>query len=345
VRSHLLFEGEFVRASLYFGQLTAIAYSGRVDRFALPTLRSTSRLDAEAVMTFADRAGEPVPWTADSRDALSPPSNSEIVSLHSYDGVTYLGARDGLWAMAERTDARPGRTADYARLNDRPALDVDTTFGVAAIAHGDGVSVVPVGSRWLADQFFRPSSAESRAQIHTLAWAHHDIIGKSAPFEFEVIPGDFELRERDKVKHYVFKTLGQASSLDGHDTGVSLCAVASRSFAAWDNAQNRSTLFVKQRTGWSTYGGAGLDPEAEPEAHEIGSVRGRVISLCELGPYLVCELSDRISIVDPTGRESVLLDRAATDLRVYPRSQRYRGVVTAVSELGVHVLQPGATGS
>jgi len=340
--SHLLVEGDFVRASLYFGRLTAVTYSGSVARYPVPSLSSSSHLDAEAIRTYADRASEPKVLVSEGTDRLAPPSDSEIISLHSYDGATYLGARDGLWAIPDAADGRSVRASDYFRLVDRPALDIDTAFGVAAVAHGDGVSVVPLNARWLSAEYFKPARDESGSHLQALTWVHHDIVGRLAPFVYEVIPGEFELRDRDHIKHYVFKALGAATSIDGHTTGSLICAIASRSFAVWDRVSGRSTLFARGRAGWSTGDlSAGQDDLREPSARELGSVRGRVITLREFGAYLVCELSDRLSMVDGEGHESILLNRAVTDVRVYPRSRRYRGIMTAVSELGVHLLEPG----
>jgi hypothetical protein len=340
--AHLLVEGDFVRASLYFGRLTAVTYSGNVARYPVPSLSSTTRLDLDAIRNYADRAGEPEVLISEGADALAPPSDSEIISLHSYDGATYLGARDGLWAIPDSSDGRSVGASDYFRLVNRPALDIDATFGVAAVAHGDGVSVIPLNARWLSAEHFRPARDESGAHLQALTWVHHDIVGRLAPFVYEVIPGEFELRERDQTKHYVFKALGAATPIDVHATESLVCAIASRSFAVWDRASGRSTLFARTRTGWSVGGPVSeQDSEPEPTERELGSVQGRVISLREFGPHLVCELGDRLSIVDVDGRESIILDRAVTDVRVYPRSRRYRGIMTAVSELGVHLLEPG----
>lgn len=343
--SHMLVQGDFLRASLYFGRLTVVTYSGGVDRYHVPTLSSTRQLDDGAIRTFAERTSDPADLATERTDSLGPPSDSEILLLHSYDGATYVGARDGLWAMPEPTDTHSGRVTGYAHLVDRPALDVDTAFGVAVVAHGDGISVLPLNSSWLADEYFRPSRDESVAHLHAVTWTHHDIIGRLAPFIYEVIPAEFELKSRDEVRHYVFQGLGTASPFNSPDEDLLISAVASRSFAAWNDASNRSTLFAKQRTGWSSHGSSTQpDSDQEPQFRALGSVQGRVISLQEFGRYLVCELSDRLSIVDNAGTESVLLDRAATDVRAYPRSRRYRGILTAVSEVGVHVLEPGRVG-
>jgi hypothetical protein len=273
-------------------------------------------------------------------EQLNRPSRAEILALHSYDGVTYIGGDDGLWGLAEPRYPGSVGALGYAQVTERPVLDVATTFGVGAVAHGDGLSVLALGSSWLADEYFRPSEDELDAPAQAVTWTHHDILSRTAPLVHEVVPATFELRTLDHEKHYVFQGLSDGPPRELLDGGDPISAIAPRSYATWQTASDTATLYRKKRYGWRMERPADeLELEPRVDFRLVGSVQGRVISLREFGSYLLCELSDRLCAVDEDGVETVLLDHPATDIRVYPKSRRYRGIVTAVSEAGVHVFE------
>lgn len=339
--AHLLLQGEFLHASLYFGRLTAVTYDGQILRFDVPRLSESLRSESTgSPSTGLPRAPEATAMPVGDRILITPPSDAEILSLHSYDGMTYFGGDDGLWGLAEQRYAILAGTTDYLHVSDRPALHVDTTFGVGAVAHGDGISVLPLGSSWLAGDFFRPSKDELNLPIDAVTWTHHDLLSRSAQLHHEVIPATFELRSHDHEKHYVFQGLGGPSVREVLDGGQPISAIAPRSYATWDAANDSASLFRKERYGWRTdQSGSDAPKDSRPDFQVVGAVPGRVISLREFKNYLLCELSDRLSAIDMKGEETILLDRSATDIRVYPRSRRYRRIVTAVSQIGVHVLE------
>ncbi len=336
--SHKLVLGDFLRASLYFGRLTAVSYSGEIYRYGVPSL-SSHRDPARRGRVVIQEHDDPEELAVEGRTRLRPPSTSEVLAIHSYDGATYLAMSDGLWALPERPEGAYTDQGEYRRLVNRPALDVDMTFGVAAVAHGDGMSVIPVHSRWLDEAGMRPARAENSTAIQSLLWTHHDIVGRTAPFEFALIPARFDLMSQGQLRHYVFQGLAVTSSFDAVGRSSAVSAVSRRSFAIWNSDTNTSTLVSKPKPGWSIEAFDQLvAAQGVPDEGMRCSIDGRVISIHEWGEYLLCEMSDRLVMVDRFGSASVLLAQPATDVRVYPLSRRYRGIVTAVSEAGVHVF-------
>jgi hypothetical protein len=333
VTRHFVLRGEFVHASLYFGHLTVVTYEGGVRRVQLPWLTS------DAPRGELQGAADPTALPAGAVEQLDAPSEAEILTLHSYDGVTYFGGDDGLWALTEPGYPGATGTRDYAHVSTRPTLHLDTTFGVGAVAHGDGLSVLPLGSSWLGDDFFTPMQDEADSPADAVVWSHHDLLTRSAPLVHELIPANFELRSRDDENHYVFQGLTENERRAVLDGGMPISAVAPRSYASWDAAADSATVFRKRRDGWRLdHPERGADAGQHPNNPLIATLEGRVISLREFGSYVACELSDRVVALDNKGRRTVVLDHPATDIRTYPRSNRYRGIISAVSELGVHLF-------
>ncbi len=299
----MIVPGDFVHASLYFGWLTAVSYSRYIYRYHVPGLVSSGRLTDEAAGAFSDEAAEPTDLPAERVRRNAPPSDSEIRSLHSYDGITYVGTDDGLW-QAFNGSFDSGRRSEYRRVLPRPTLDMDTTFGVAALAHGDGLSVIGLGSSWLTDDYFRPASDDTDEPVESVTWSHHDILGRTAPTSYQGVPADFSLRTRDHEKHYVFRRLRSSLTLREAPAGQIISAVAPRSVATLSR-DNAAQIFVKKHHGWSGERDESADP-GETSWHDfrhVGVVQGRVISLHELGEYMICELSDRVIILNALGRE------------------------------------------